>query len=487
MTENQEQPQKFDSRSVRPLLIFLVVYALVFFALAVRKFNVMNSNTGDMAAIVNSVWNTLHGRFFYCVYIGMSHFGVHVTPAILVALPFYAIVPSPYTLLLLQSLVIAAAGFPFFLLARKVLEDERAAWLMMIGFLFYPTIVTNHVNQIHWEYWALPYVVAAVYFFHERRFGPFVLFAALAMTGQESSPLTVAAFGIYGVICRRPAKWILTPILLALVYGLFVFKVAIPYFAGEHGYVVAHYFGDLGKTPGELIRTCLTEPWRVIGQMWNLDRGIYLLQMLQPVLWIPALCAPEFVLVLPSLGINLLVNEPGFRVIAWHYNPTVGALLCVAALFGMRRLAKRANSRWDWAPGTLGMAFAVCVLCVSSWPLWLNQNDYKSRPEGETLRKAQSLVPPGKSVLTPITMMARFADRPAALPLMQFDPSHVMSDLWPREKMYTLDYILLDANERRFPMEVVTRDLVMSFYTNTNYRLILNENNVFVFRRASTP
>ncbi len=124
MTQIQKQPQKLGSRSVRPLLIFLVFYALVFFALAVRKFNVMNSNTGDMATIVNSFWNTLHGRFFYCIYIGMSHFGVHVTPAILVALPFYAIVPSPYTLLLLQSLVIASAGFRFFYWLAKFLKTS---------------------------------------------------------------------------------------------------------------------------------------------------------------------------------------------------------------------------------------------------------------------------------------------------------------------------------------------------------------------------
>jgi len=52
--------------------------------------------------------------------------------------------------------------------------------------------------------------------------------------------------------------------------------------------------------------------------------------------------------------------------------------------------------------------------------------------------------------------------------------------------MYKLDYIILDGNERRFPKITVTRDLVMSFYTNVNYELIFNENNVLVFRRRNT-
>lgn len=472
--------------SLRPLFVFLTVYALVFFALAARKFSVMNSNEGDDAVIISAFWNTLHGRFFYCIDQGMSHFGVHVTPAILVALPFYWLVPSAYTLLLLQSVVIAAAGVPFFLLAREVLQTDRAAWLMTIAFLFYPTVVTNQVNQIHWEYWALPYVIAAVYFLEQRRFWPFVLFALLTMTGQESMPLTAGMFGVYAAVRRREWKWILVPILLALVYGVFVFKVAIPYFAGAHGYIVAHYFGDLGKTPGELIVTCLTQPWRVIGQMWDLDRGLYLLKMLQPLLWVTPLLCWEILFALPSLGISLLVNESAFRVIPWHYNPTSGALLCVAAVYGVRRLSTLAENKWRWLPGQMGLAFSICVLSISSWPLWFNVEDYLATPYEDTQQKVLALIPRDGSVLSPVTMRAHFEDRPVAVLLLQFDPRHPMDDLWPREKMYDLDYVILDGNERRFPEDMVTRDLVMSYYTNTNYELILNENNVFVFRRRES-
>jgi uncharacterized membrane protein len=486
MTQKSSSVQPLSHKTLRSLLIFLALYGLGFFALAARKYNVMNSIEGDMAAIVNSFWNTVHGRFFFCLYIGMSHFGVHVTPAILVATPLYWLAPSGYTLLFMQSLVIASAGLPFFLLARSLLREERAAWLMMIAFLFYPTVVTNHVNQIHWEYWSLPYLVAAVYFFHKQSFWPFVIFALLGMTGQESLPLTVGMFGVYGAIKRRGLKWVLTPLILALVYGAIVFNIVIPHFAGARGYVVAHYFGELGKTPAELIKTCLTQPWRVIAQMWHLDRGIYLVQMLQPLLWITPLLSWEFLLVVPSLGISLLVDESAFRVIPWHYNPTSGALLCVAAIYGVRRLAMMAEQRWRWLPSQSGIAFAICVLSISSWPLWLNLGDYFAHAYTDMLKEAAAKIPPDKSVLTPVTMMAHFADRSVAVPIMQFDPNHPMSDLWPREKMYQLDYVILDANERRFPQEIVTRDLAMSFATNSNYELILNQNNVFVFRRHAS-
>jgi uncharacterized membrane protein len=477
---------KQSPQSLRPLLVFLAAYALVFFALAARKFGIMNSNEGDDAVIVNAFWNTVHGRFFYSIYVGMSHFGVHVTPAILVGVPFYWLAPSAYTLLLVQSIIIASAGVPFFLLARKVLAANQAAWLMTIAFLFYPTVVTNQVNQIHWEYWALPYVVGAVYFLEEERFWPFLVCAILTMTGQESMPLTAGMFGVYAATRRRGLKWIVSPIVLAFAYGVFIFRVVIPHFAGAHGYIVAHYFGDLGNTPGELIKTCLTRPWRVIAQMWDLDRAVYLVQMLQPLLWVTPLLSWEILLALPGLGISLVVNEPAFRTIPWHYNPTSGALLCVAAVYGVRRLSSLTESKWRWVPGRLGLAFSICALSIASWPLWFNLGDYLAHGYVGTLRRVVELVPADKSVLSPVTMLGHFAGRPVALHQLQFDPTHPMSDLWPREKMYGLDYIILDGNERRFPKDIVTRDLVMSYYTNTNYELVLNENNVFVFRRRES-
>jgi hypothetical protein len=47
--------------------------------------------------------------------------------------------------------------------------------------------------------------------------------------------------------------------------------------------------------------------------------------------------------------------------------------------------------------------------------------------------------------------------------------------------------VILDANERRNTEDFVSRDLVMGFYTNVAYRLILQENNVFVFARTNAP
>lgn len=483
-TDSRNRKQGGTGLSVPRLVwVILAVYLCLFFALAARKFAVMNSNEGDMAVTVNACWNTIHGRFFYSIYIGMSHLGVHTSFAELICVPFYWLFPSVYTLLFLQSLTLTLAGYVFYLVARQVHGDARTALLLMLGFLFYPTIVTNHVAQIHFEYWSLPYLLAAVYFFVSERFWPFMAFAFLGMTGQENLPLTVGMFGVYALVKRRHWRWSVSPIALALAYGLFVFNVVIPHFAGTRGYVVSHYFETLGNTPGELVKTVVTQPWRIIAQMCQMDRLVYLIFMLQPLLLLTPLCAWEFLLVVPSLSVNLLVNGAAFRVIGWHYNPTVGAFLCVAAVFGVKNLAGWLERHWQLVQPQLILAFGICAVSIASWPLWFNIDEYMASAYYPTLKKVLEIIPPGKSLLSPITMLAHFADRESALHQLQFDPNLPMSNLQPIEKMYTLDYIILDGNERRFPKDVVTREMLMSFYTNVNYKLILDENNVFVFGR----
>ena len=90
------------------------------------------------------------------------------------------------------------------------------------------------------------------------------------------------------------------------------------------------------------------------------------------------------------------------------------------------------------------------------------------------------------AVLAPITMLAQFSNRPLALPLHQFSPKPLIQETWPLEKIYTLEYILLDLNDHRFPPSIATPELAASFSTNTNYKLIFNENKVFVFRRRES-
>lgn len=473
-------------REYRSLVFLVIIYTVLFFLLASRKYAAMNSFNGDAAGFIQAFWHTAHGRLLYISTFGMSYLGSHFSPIVLWVAPLYWLVPSAYTIYFAQSFSIAISGVPFYLLARKVLGDHRAALMMTAAYLFYPTVVTNNLNQIHGEAFGLPFLMAATFMFFERRLVPFLTFGLLGIMAQENVPFTLVAFGIYAALRRWGIKWVALPIVLAIGYEILTLKVFMPFFAGGTPVFTASTHPVLGRPLNEAIHLALTQPWRLVVDLFSWERGIYLVQVLQPLLLITPLITTEILLAGPALAMNLLLDD-SYRVIAWHYGPTTGAFLCLAAIFGVRRLARLLESRWQFAHAQTMLALCICALCASSWPLWLNLPEFFPQPHHATLQKAVQLCSKGRSVVVPPTLLARLAERESPALLNQFDfGQRFLQQLWPLERLYTMDYIVFDGNERRFPDldRLVTRDLVMSFYTNTDYRLILNENRVLVFENT---
>ncbi len=495
--------RQFASRE-RAVLLFVAGYTVLFFLLASRHYAVMNSTTTDGAALVQAGWHTIHGRittddgtgviqvpwnawrerFMYVSFSRQSILANHAWLIVLWVVPLYWLVPSGYTWIFAQSLSIGASGIPFYFLARKVLDDRRAAGLLTAAYLFYPTVVTCHVNQVTVECFALPFLMTAAYFFFERRLGLFLVFSLLGMLAQENVTLTIAAFGVYAAIRRRNIRWVVFPILVAAAYDVIILKALLPYFGGGkavYGWQYHRLVGD--RSLDEFIKTALTQPWRLVADMLDQDHIMYAVLMLQPLLWIVPLFVPEVLVVIPAFGLNMVMDS-SYRVIAWHFAPTLGAFLCVAAIFGVRKLAKMLETRWRLTQPQVMLGFCMCALSVASWPLWLSVGEYFPQAYQPTLQKAVELASNGHSVLTPSTLSMHLADRETPLHMDCFNPPPPWVG-WRTEQLYTLDYIILDGNERRFQKQLVTRELFMSFYTNVNYQLILNENNVYVFQRRS--
>ncbi|MGA2220803.1 MAG: DUF2079 domain-containing protein [Verrucomicrobiia bacterium] len=475
----------------RKLLLWLGGYTVFFFVLAWRKYAVMNSNSGDAWAMIEAFNCTLRGKLMYIPTYEMSYLGNHASLIVLWVVPLFWLLPTAPTLYFAQSLSIGLSGIPFYLLSRKVLDDRRAASLLTAAYLFYPTVVTMHVDQLHLEVFGLPFLMAAAYFFFEARFFPFVIFALLGMMGQENLPFTVAAFGVYAAVRRRNIKWIVVPILLAAIYEVFALKVFMPYFAGPEGMSAVAYHTLLGLPPKEFIHAALTNPLPLLAYLTDAEHVFYLMQVFQPLLWVAPLLAPEFLLVVPALGMNLALDSAS-RVIAWHYGLATGAFLCVATIFGVRNISQVLEARWNLAHARLMLSACICALCIASWPFWLEPSQFATHAYYPTLEKVLALIPPDKSVLAPMSMIAHFSDREDSRLQACFSPEVTRKSqlrgflVWPQEDMYKMDYVIFDANDRRFPPNVATRDLVMSYYTNTNYQLVFNENNVFVFRRRES-
>jgi uncharacterized membrane protein len=202
---------------------------------------------------------------------------------------------------------------------------------------------------------------------------------------------------------------------------------------------------------------------------------LYLVVLLQPLLWVIPWRASEIVFMLPYLMINLLAGNPAMKNVGWHYNVTVGMFLIVASIFAVTKWGDVFGRKWE--PLRLPSLWAGLFLCLSvtSWTVWLNVSTLQPRQYHEAQLEAIQLVPNQSSVIAPETMVA-----------------HVSS----REKFHTLlglkhwggsideyEYVVLDSNDR-INEPLVDAVLVQQFVGSPSYRLVYNRMGVLVFQRV---
>ena len=118
------------------------------------------------------------------------------------------------------------------------------------------------------------------------------------------------------------------------------------------------------------------------------------------------------------------------------------------------------------------------ILAVACWPLWLNLSDYTVCPYYQTQRAAMALVPPGKSVVAPETMITFFSDRERWATLNGLF-------LYTHEDLFLFDYLILDGNDCMLESWVI-QEFVTKVASHPGYELIFNQQNVFAFRRQAS-
>jgi uncharacterized membrane protein len=458
----------------------LAAYVLSFFFLAHLKYTYCTSQSADIAIFNHAYWATLHGKFFPVYAMGTSWYGDKTGFLLLLLLPVYWLKPDPHTLFFLSSLLIGLSAIPIYLLALHVWRDRSAAVLMAGGYLFFPTIVSQHVNQIQMMQFAVALVVLALYFLLIKRYRLFLLSCACALLlGTEDVGLTILMFLPYLALKRRwrDIKWAAAAAALVVVWYLVAFKLIMPIFRGNLPYRPLAYLSNLGNSPGEIIRTLLLDPERTFGSLLTGENLMYLIIVLQPLLWITPWCSAEAIFVVPYLSLNLLASNQAMKNVAWHYNVTVGMFLIVATVFTVRKWAGALARRWGPFRYEVGFALLFLCLAVTSWPFWLNLSALRPRPYYDAQRAAMHIVPPDESVIAPETMVAHFSGRERFHTLLGIE--HWGGDL------RTYDYIVLDGNDRMND-PLVTPDFVRSLGENPAYQLIFNQKNVFVFHRKQS-
>jgi uncharacterized membrane protein len=164
------------------------------------RYSTYHMTGSDFGSYVHMFATTLSGKGWllqgkYIVsHPGRSYWGGHFSLTLLTFLPIYALFPSPYTLLVLKSFLLAVSVPVLWFLARTRLESDRLALLVTISYA---------VNPFLWSAWLfdfqeqilLPIFIFVAYAtYANRRRIAFLAFVTLTVFTNEFVTILVGGF-----------------------------------------------------------------------------------------------------------------------------------------------------------------------------------------------------------------------------------------------------------------------------------------------------
>jgi uncharacterized membrane protein len=302
--------------------------------------------------------------------------GAHVDPILVVFAPLWWLWPSPSLLLTTQAILVALGALPLFWLACKHLGSERAALGFAVAYLLYPATEWMTLNEFHPVALACPLLLFAIWYLDEDRLPPFALFAGLAVLTREEIALVVAGIGVWYALGRRRRLTGTVIAVAGLAVSAIAVQVVIPHFnQGSESSFYGRYDAVGGSAVG-IARKAFTDPGRLLSIAFD-HRGVhYLLDLLLPLAALSVLAPLLLIALLPELLLNLLSSVDAQSSIHYHYTAGKIPVLFAAAVYGARRLPRRAG---------LTASLAVVATLVGNYllgpiPLW------RFVPGGETLQ-----------------------------------------------------------------------------------------------------
>jgi uncharacterized membrane protein len=448
--------------------------------------------------IFNQVfWNNLHGKFFQSSLssnlstnvvhdrdvpdVVYRRLGQHFTPALLLWLPIYALLPHPATLTVLMVVLVTAAGLVLYALARQYLEPPLAT---MIAASFYAanTVLGPTLNNFH-DICQLPLYVFSLLLALEKRW--WWLFGGLAVLiplVREDSGITLFSIGFYLALSRRSPRLGLLLCVFSFAYMLVLTNLIMPMFSEDisRRFMIERFGqyadGDEASTV-EIIWGIVSNPWRLVVEIFTPFWGTvkYMLGQWLPLAFVPAIAPQSWMLAGFPLLKQLLAQGDSVLAINIRYAMSIVPGLFSGAVFWW------ANHPQAFTPWVRRF-WTVCICLSLLFTVTSNPNRtlsflipdsidpwvYVSLPQqwshAAHVQAMLARIPPNASVSATTYLIPHLSSRRALVrfPMLQFrsdaqavvDVDYAIADLWQLQQYqaaFDSDQDLLRASLRLIP------------------------------------
>ncbi|HSN02833.1 MAG TPA: DUF2079 domain-containing protein, partial [Acidimicrobiales bacterium] len=318
------------------LAVVIAVYVDWFITLSLRMYYGYNYPPFDLSIFNQGLWLLSHGHSPFVTVMGRNLFGDHTSFVLLPLVAIYRFFPEPQGILILQTLALASAAIPIYLIALKRLASIWQATALATVFLLNPILQLGNLDQFHPEAFQVVIISWAIYAALEWRPDLLAVMFLLALMVKEDALMLVLPLALW-VAIRRDRRTGVTLALAALAWAALANYVVIPGFLHSSSFYAGRLpFGGIHGT----LATLVHNPGAFFSYLVSQGRPFYLWQ-LGATVGFGFLLSPE-IATLGSLFVfeNILSNDVYMHQILYQYSLPLTPVLVIGTATAIARLRK---------------------------------------------------------------------------------------------------------------------------------------------------
>jgi uncharacterized membrane protein len=363
-----------DRVRAEPAVVLLCLAIVVWFVMFGRLIWLRHARFAtfdfDLGHHDQAIWLLAHGKGFITVS-GMPVLGHHLTLAYFALAPLYWLGGGPQLINLLQIAALALSAVPIFLYARDRLGNGWLALTFGVAWLLNPTVQWLCWEAFHPETMAIPFVLMTWLMASRNRRGWYWIFLVAALTWKEDIALAVIGIGIV-LLVRKQRRLGLLTIAVGVVWFLVAYGIVMPAFNGGTNHA-GIFYGELGDSPSDLIRTTFTDPTLVVDRLQNNDALGYARDLLAPFAFTSLLAPLLLVPAIPQFFANILTNLNFFWSIQFHYAAIIVSFVALSSIDGVARLKSLPVRRF-----AVGAVAAAALATSVAWGMSPISTQYRN-------------------------------------------------------------------------------------------------------------
>ena len=299
----------------------------------------------------------------------LSHFAVHVSPIYYLLLPFYALVPTPATLQVLQAAVITSAVIPLWKIGKHHNLTGLQQTLICAVFLLYPAYSGGTSYDIHENCFLTPLLLWLFYGIDRKNTAITATAAILTLMVKEDAAVYVAVIALWLIV--KTVLHFKKFDISNLITGIIMLAISLGWFFLVTGYLAksgdgvmtyrySNFMYDGSSSLLTVIKSVILNPMKAVYECVDIEKLYFIAMTLLPFLGLPLLTRryERYILLIPYILVNLMSDYQYQHDIFFQYTFGSTAFLVYLSVVNL------ADIRINWQRVTvLAAAFIVSMAC----------------------------------------------------------------------------------------------------------------------------